>query len=144
MRSLLVAAAGQWQRSGVAIMLSSVRPAVLVALVLLFALVTPEARATSDNLEDLAAPSDNPRLLEVAWRALHPGQPSPARCDHPDPVDSLEADLDAWPGNETVLASLRFGVVLLAADGTALAWYPLGCVEGRGAAARSEVVSLKA
>src|SRR5262245_47546986 len=97
-------------------------------------------RATAAQAE----PADAPARLEAAWRALHPGAALPKACEHPDPVRALTADLDGEAGPETVLASLRFGVVLLASDGRALAAHPLGCVEGRGSDERSQVVGLEA
>src|SRR5262249_27084484 len=83
----------------------------VIVRALLLARTLPGPRAFADA----AAPTT--ARMAAAWRALHPGQAEPAACGHPDPVRSLTADLDATPGTETVLASLRYGVILFGADG---------------------------
>lgn len=89
-----------------------------------------------------ARPEPQVRLAE-AWQKLHPGQPAPAACPGADPVRERVADLDESPGNETALASLRYGVVLLSAAGQPLGSLELGCGPP-GAQDGSEVVELGA
>lgn len=68
--------------------------------------------------------------LAAAWQALHKGQALPPPCPHPDPIRQSVADFDPkTPGAETALASLRFGVVLLSAQGRPLAGFALACGE---------------
>jgi hypothetical protein len=89
-----------------------------------------------------ARPADEEARLADAWRRLHPGQPDPPRCPHADPVRQIVADLDDSPGQETALASLRWGVILLAADGRPLASVELGC--GDSPQDGSQVIELQA
>jgi hypothetical protein len=91
-----------------------------LALLLLFAGATAHADTTG---------ADADVRLARAWRTLHPGATEPAICQHPDPVREFSGDVDSTPGIETALGSLRFGVVLFSATGTALAHYELGCGE---------------
>jgi hypothetical protein len=92
------------------------------------------------------APTAETRL-QSAWQALHPRQPLPPACPHPDPIREVTADFDAAsPGLETALASLRFGVVLLSAQGQPLGAAPLHCGEAGTATGSTapEVLELRA
>lgn len=74
-----------------------------------------------------AASADPARKIESAWKRLHANQEVPAPCRQADPVRVLVADVDASPGRETVLASRRWGVVMLDSAGAPLASWPLAC-----------------
>src|SRR5258706_13648870 len=93
--------------------------------------------------ERLASLADSAAQLEAAWRAFHPGETAPLACDGEDPVRFVDAELDAAPGRERALASLRWGVALVGADGKALAWHALGGCGGE-ARAGSQVTSVEA
>jgi hypothetical protein len=89
---------------------------------------------------------DGEARLSAAWQALHRGQPLPAACPHPDPVRQATADFTSQSaGAETVLASLRFGVVLLSVQGQPLASWPLQCGQPtvRSTEPASQVVELR-
>lgn len=73
------------------------------------------------------ASADPARTIESAWKQLHASEKVPAPCRQADPVRVLSADVDSTPGRETVLASRRWGVVMLDAAGQPLASWPLSC-----------------
>ncbi|HTM22026.1 MAG TPA: hypothetical protein VL172_16000 [Kofleriaceae bacterium] len=83
-------------------------------------------------------------LLIAAWKHWHPGEPLPPACTHPDPVQTLAADVDPSRGRELVLASRRLGVALLDHEGQVLAWREIGCADPRYADDESDLLQLRA
>jgi len=81
----------------------------------------------STGLARAAPKADNEAQLAKAWAELHPGEEAPPPCEHKDPVRSVTGKVDQAPGKEHVVASRRYGVVLLSAAGHPLAWAAIGC-----------------
>src|SRR6266568_1334811 len=80
----------------------------------------------STGLARAAPKADNEAQLAKAWAELHPGEEAPPPCEHKDPVRSVTGKVDQAPGKEHVVASRRYGVVLLSAAGHPLAWAAIG------------------
>ncbi len=76
---------------------------------------------------DLTELSGTTHRLATLWRERHPCDPLPD-CGIPDPIATLDAELDAAPGLEHVVGDRRFGVAMFAAGGDLLAvMEPRGC-----------------